>query len=48
MLMPVCRTRNIGFYDVRSRQSRDCSSSHGVKFNSFSKSHVNELIAKMP
>ena len=41
------RTRKIGFHDVRSRQSQDCGSPHGVEFSSFSKSHVNELIAKM-
>jgi hypothetical protein len=47
MLMPVRRTRKIGFYDVRFRQSKDYSSSHGVKFSSFSKSCVNKLIAKI-
>lgn len=47
MLTPVRGTRKIGFYDGSFRQSKDCSSSHEVKFNGFSKSHVNELTAKI-
>ena len=47
MLTPVRGTRKIGFYDRSFTQSKDRSSSHGVKFNGFSKSHVTERIAKI-
>ena len=47
MLTPVRRTRKIGFYDGSFRQSKDCSSSHRVKFSSFSKSYINKLIVEV-